>query len=238
MTFRVLDLSHSFVYGSLSPTLFQSASLTSIHLSNNTLNGLVDISGAENLENIFFDNNYFTAITMGLSQGKKWKRIVLRNNKIQGLLPDLSGASDLEMLEIGNNRFTGNLFDPTPLSKLIYFDIRSNLMNGALPPLAWFNAPSLELLGISGNKFTAPVELQYANGTLVEAPPSLKTCSIIVQDPPMDLPCKHMPSSDASTTWAGKCGVVRACQKGRAFQKGMAKRLTPSSVERVGLKMY
>eukprot|EP00271_Cylindrocystis_brebissonii_P019771 TRINITY_DN6201_c0_g1_i1.p1 TRINITY_DN6201_c0_g1~~TRINITY_DN6201_c0_g1_i1.p1 ORF type:complete len:1333 (+),score=204.16 TRINITY_DN6201_c0_g1_i1:466-4464(+) len=90
----------------------------------------------------------------------------LSSNNLSGTVPpfyngkNVNAAVDLITVSLANNKFSGNLppFNSThwPLS---FFNVSNNELEGALPPSLTQLSPTLNVLGLAGNKFTGGLDV-------------------------------------------------------------------------------
>jgi Leucine-rich repeat (LRR) protein len=78
------------------------ATLETLHLSDNQLNGLASFSGP-NLVNILVDNNDLSQLTLSPQVVAGLQRLTANDNQLTGSIPDLSAATSLQILNVARN---------------------------------------------------------------------------------------------------------------------------------------
>ena len=97
--------------------------LQTLHLSNNQLTSIPDLSGLANLQWLNLYNNHLTSIP-ALAGLSKLQTLDLGNNQLTSI-PDLSGLANLQRLHLYNNHLT-SIPDFTGLAKLQRLNLYNN----------------------------------------------------------------------------------------------------------------
>ncbi|KAJ4883123.1 putative inactive receptor kinase [Raphanus sativus] len=143
--FSVIDLSSNKFSGSIPQSFFAFASLRSLNLSMNSLEGpipfrgsgaseLMAISSDPQMELLDLSTNSLTGALPGdIGTMERIRVLNVANNKLSGELPsELNKLSDLEYLDLSNNDFNGQIPDKLP-SGMARFNVSYNDLSGIIP---------------------------------------------------------------------------------------------------------
>jgi Leucine-rich repeat (LRR) protein len=112
-----LYLDQNQMTGQIPATLQNSSLISSIHLSNNTLDGMLYFPNAYNLTQLYASRNQFTYLN--IDSNTALVKLVLDDNAFNCTLPDVQSFTDLQTFSVARNGFTGEIFDVTNLAKLV-----------------------------------------------------------------------------------------------------------------------
>lgn len=112
-----LYLDQNQMTGQIPATLQNSSLISSIHLSNNTLDGMLYFPDAYNLTQLYASRNQFTYLN--IDSNTALVKLVLDDNAFNCTLPDVQSFTDLQTFSVARNGFTGEIFDVTNLAKLV-----------------------------------------------------------------------------------------------------------------------
>ncbi len=131
------------------------STLEEVWFENNFFTGQIpdDFDRFENLRFIDMSNNQFTGtIPTYFTEMTRLNSVVLAGNELTGSIPDFD-SEEMDVLDFSDNKLTGlpNIFPPD-LSEL---KLGSNEFRGPFPDSTMFE--SLTLLNVTGNEFTGEV---------------------------------------------------------------------------------
>ena len=148
-------------------SIFNLKNLNILAISDNYLSGTVSICNTTSLYLLDVSNNYFSSslpqCMHNIFHGSKLRRLNLRDNKFQGLLPrSLANCTMLDAIDVSNNQFNDTF--PTWLGSLPHLKLlmlRSNKFHGQIleSPETNHEFPKLRILDLSYNRFTGKLPL-------------------------------------------------------------------------------
>ena len=112
-------LDQNLLVGEIPISLQNSTSLSTLHIDNNTFDGMLYFPNANHLTQLYASDNSFTYLN--LDSNIALQKIILDDNKFNCTLPRADTYSNLEIFSVARNRFMGqpfNLTDTQKLSKL------------------------------------------------------------------------------------------------------------------------
>lgn len=113
---NILYMDRNSLAGEIPSTLSNSSSLWSLHISNNSLDGMLYFPNAYNLSQIYASKNAFTYINIDANTALQ--KVVLDDNQFNCTLPNAQNFHELLTFSAARNKFTGEPFDVTDTTKL------------------------------------------------------------------------------------------------------------------------
>ncbi|CAK7326805.1 unnamed protein product [Dovyalis caffra] len=166
-----LDVSNNFLQGHIPQDIGNiMPRLTLLHLSNNSLDGIIPVSLCKMQESRFLDlsNNQLSGRIPNCWKKLQSLRVMdLSSNILDDQIPSSLGSlRQLRSLHLQNNSLQGKV--PVSLEKLknLYIlDLSDNLLNGTIPPWIGEGLSSLSVLDVHSNRFQGeiPQELCHLN---------------------------------------------------------------------------
>ena len=198
--------------GELPSSLQNSSSLSTIDVSNNSLDGMLFFPNANNLTQLYASKNAFTYLNIDVNTALQ--KIVLDDNLFNCTLPNAGAFGSLQTFSVARNKFSGHPFNvtytkelaklyviPTAVlrhyttDKLIYLhsDLSHNFLTGSFPDVTQLSL--LTYLALGGNSLSGP----FPDGP---APSSLTVCHL---DPILTSDCPPTTVMNDPESLAGRC---------------------------------
>ncbi|XVE89033.1 hypothetical protein DITRI_Ditri19aG0117500 [Diplodiscus trichospermus] len=161
----VLDLSNNRFSSNILPFLSAVASLKTLILSNNNMEGslpIQELTRFENLELLDLSGNKFNGSIQGICELKNLLELDLSDNKFSGHFPQcLGNLTHLQVLDLSSNRLDGNIpFDISKLKLLEYVSLFNNNFEGLFSLSLLAKLSELEVLRLSSQNKMFQVETQ------------------------------------------------------------------------------
>ncbi|KAM0848170.1 hypothetical protein ACQ4PT_054561 [Festuca glaucescens] len=166
---RYLSLENNSINGVLPVGLFDSSTITEIHLLTNNLSGSIPpfMNFPSKLTYLGLSGNSLTGVVpMSVANLSSLTTLLLAQNQLEGLIPDLGKLSGLQVLDLSYNNLSGTV-PPSiyNLSSLNFLGLANNNLGGTLPSEMGKTLPNIQILMMSNNHFQGdiPTSLQNAS---------------------------------------------------------------------------
>lgn len=159
-----LNLSSSFLEGTIPPHIGNLTFLNELNFSFNNLNGFIPFElgslGSLKYVNLAY-NNFTGEIPASVGNLVQLQKLFLQNNSISGSIPSSLGSlANLEILNLAYNFLDGELPNEIRnLSNLKILSLGGNEFSGELPNGIFKNMSSLQEIGLAFNGFSGGIPL-------------------------------------------------------------------------------